>query len=90
MPKSVPFLLEFWRAAFWADSCYTRVGACIAFINPRLFAAAVFRNQLLNQLHNAGDQRLVRHLGRCDGLIDIRVRDGLETALSRAVTAFRD
>ena len=31
------------RAAFWANSCYTGGGACIAFINPRLFDAAVCR-----------------------------------------------
>src|SRR5215218_7836558 len=45
MPNSVPFLWELWRASFRADSCYTRVGACIAFINPRLFDAAPCQNQ---------------------------------------------
>jgi hypothetical protein len=35
-----------------AESCYTSVGAGIAFINPRLFAAAGLPNQLWNQLHN--------------------------------------
>jgi len=51
-----------------AESCYTSVGAGIAFINPRLFAAVACRNRLSNQSHNVWDPRSSRHLGRCDGL----------------------
>ncbi len=85
-----PFYREFWAGGVSGRFCYTRVGACFAFINPRQFDAAVGQNRLWNQLHNVRDQRLLRHPGSCDGLIDIRARDGIETRLSRAVTAFRD